>query len=42
MNGGKMKQRVSYMLGAIGHDTYYAAISTFFYCFCNKSNVRWF
>lgn len=33
MNGGKMKQRVSYMLGAIGHDTYYAAISTFFIAF---------
>lgn len=33
MNGGKMKQRISYMLGAVGHDTYYAAISTFFIAF---------
>ena len=33
MNGGKMKQRLSYALGAVGHDTYYYAISTFFIAF---------
>nr|ABW34719.1 galactose permease [Lactococcus garvieae] len=33
MEGGKMKQRISYALGALGHDTYYAAISVFFIAF---------
>ncbi|MDR0299356.1 MAG: glycoside-pentoside-hexuronide (GPH):cation symporter [Streptococcaceae bacterium] len=33
MKEGKMKQRISYMLGALGHDTYYYAISTFFIAF---------
>ena len=33
MNSGKMKQRLSYALGALGHDTYYYAISTFFIAF---------
>ncbi|MDR0297744.1 MAG: glycoside-pentoside-hexuronide (GPH):cation symporter [Streptococcaceae bacterium] len=33
MNKGKMKQRLSYALGAFGHDTYYFAISTFFIAF---------
>ncbi|MFC4651872.1 glycoside-pentoside-hexuronide (GPH):cation symporter [Lactococcus nasutitermitis] len=31
--GEKMKQRISYALGAFGHDTYYYAISTFFIAF---------
>jgi lactose/raffinose/galactose permease len=29
----KMKQRISYALGAFGHDTYYYAVSTFFIAF---------
>ena len=33
MTGGKTKQRISYALGALGHDTYYAALSTFFIAF---------
>lgn len=33
MGGGKTKQRISYALGAFGHDTYYYAISTFFIAF---------
>ena len=33
MKEGKMKQRIAYALGALGHDIYYAAISTFFIAF---------
>ncbi len=33
MNKGKMKQRLSYAFGALGHDVYYYSISTFFIAF---------
>lgn len=33
MKEGKMKQRLSYAFGALGHDVYYYSISTFFIAF---------
>lgn len=32
-----MKQRISYALGAFGHDIYYATLSTYFMIFVTKS-----
>lgn len=36
----KMIQRVSYALGAFGHDTFYVTLSTFFYGIRDKPDVR--
>jgi lactose/raffinose/galactose permease len=37
MNSSKMKQRISYALGAFGHDTFYVTLSTYFMIFVTSS-----